>query len=48
MEPVRVIRMCLNETYTGSKAGISKHLYGLKQRNALSQFILNFALEYAI
>jgi hypothetical protein len=45
--------MCLNETY--SKVCISKHLSdrvptqnGLKQGNALSSLLFNFALEYAI
>jgi sorting nexin-29 len=50
---VRLIKMCLNETY--SKICIGKHLSGafpikngLKQGNALSPLLLNFALEYAI
>jgi hypothetical protein len=45
--------MCLNETY--SKIPIGKHLSksfpiqnGLKQGDALSPLIFNFALEYAI
>jgi hypothetical protein len=45
--------MCLNETY--SKVRIGKHLFdgfpiqnGLKQRDALSPLLFNFALEYAI
>jgi hypothetical protein len=45
--------MCLNETY--SKVCIDKHLSdsfpiknGLKQGNALSPLIFNFALEYVI
>jgi hypothetical protein len=45
--------MCLNETYT--KIRIGKHLSdsfptqnGLKQGDALSPLLLNFALEYAI
>jgi hypothetical protein len=45
--------MCLNETY--SKVRISKHLSdsfliqnGLKQGDALSSLLFNFALEYAI
>jgi hypothetical protein len=45
--------MCLNETY--SKIRIGKHLSGafpfqngLKQGDALSPLLLNFALEYAI
>jgi hypothetical protein len=49
---VRLIRMCLNETY--SKVHIGKHLSdsfpiqnGLKQDD-LSPLLFNFALEYAI
>jgi hypothetical protein len=45
--------MCLNETY--SKIHVGKHLpdkfpiqNGLKQGDALSPLVLNFALEYAI
>jgi hypothetical protein len=50
---VRLIKMCLNETY--SKACIGKFLSGtftiwnsLKQGDALSSLFFNFALEYAI
>jgi hypothetical protein len=50
---VRLIKMCLNETY--SKVSIGKHLSqsfliqnGLKQREALSPLFFNFALEYVI
>jgi hypothetical protein len=50
---VRIIQMCLNETY--SRVCIGKNLSekctiqnGLKQGNALSQLLFNFALEYAI
>jgi hypothetical protein len=49
---VRLIKMCLNETY--SKVRIGKHLSdsfliqnGLKQGDALSSLLFNFALEYA-
>jgi hypothetical protein len=50
---VRLIKMCLNETY--SKVRVGKLLCdkfpiqnGLKKGNALSPFLFNFALEYAI
>jgi hypothetical protein len=49
----RLIKMCLNETY--SKVHIGKHLSdkfpiqnGLNQGDALSPLLFNFALEYAI
>jgi hypothetical protein len=50
---VRLIKMCLNETY--SKSHVGKHLSdkfptqnGLKQGDAPSPLLFNFALEYAI
>jgi hypothetical protein len=53
MKLVRLIKMCLNETY--SKVHIGKHLSdsfpvqnGFKQGDALSPQIFSFALEYAI
>jgi hypothetical protein len=53
MKLVRLIKMCLNETY--SKVRIAKHLSdsfpiqnGLKQGDALSQLLSSFGLEYAI
>jgi hypothetical protein len=53
VELVRLIKMCLNQTY--SKVRIGKHLYenftvhnGLKQGDALSPLLLNFASEYVI
>jgi hypothetical protein len=53
MKLVRLIKMCLNETY--SKVCIGKHLSesfpiqnGLKQGDDLSPLLFNFALEYAI
>jgi hypothetical protein len=53
MKLVRLIKMCLNETY--SKVRISKHLSesfpiqnGPKQGDALSPLLFNVALEYAV
>jgi hypothetical protein len=53
MKLVRLIKMCSNETYT--KVSIGKHLSGsfpiqnsLKQGDALSPLLFNFASEYAI
>jgi hypothetical protein len=53
MKLVRLIKMCLNETY--SKVHIGKHFCdsfpvqnGLEQGDALSPLHLNFSLEYAI
>jgi hypothetical protein len=53
MKLVRLIKMCLNETY--SKVHMGKHLSdtfpienGPKQGDALSPLLFNFALEYAI
>ena len=50
---VRLIKMCLNETY--SRVQVGKNLSemfpirnGLKQGDALSSLLFNFALEYAI
>ena len=50
---VRLIKMCLTETY--SRVRVGKNLSemfpirnGLKQGDALSPLIFNFALEYAI
>jgi hypothetical protein len=50
---VRLIKMCLNETYSKLRKG--KHLSGafpiqngLKQGDVLSPLLFNFALEYAI
>jgi hypothetical protein len=50
---VTLIKMCLNETY--SRACVGKHLSdrfpvknGLKQEDALSPLLFNFALVYAI
>jgi hypothetical protein len=53
MKLVRLIKMFLNETY--SKVRIGKHLFQsfrvqnyMKQGDALSPLLFNFALEYAI
>jgi hypothetical protein len=53
MKLVRLIKMCLNETY--SKVRVGKHLSdsfpiqnGLKRGDALSLLLFNFALEYAM
>jgi hypothetical protein len=53
MKLIRLIEICLNETY--SRVRIAKHLSdsfpiqnGLKQGYALSPLLFNFALEYAI
>jgi hypothetical protein len=53
MKLVRLIKMCLNETY--SRVCIGKHLSdsfpfqnSLKQGDALWPLLFNFALEYAV
>jgi hypothetical protein len=53
MKLVRLVKMCLNETY--SRVQVGKHLSdtfpiknGLKHGDALSPLLFNFALEYAI
>ena len=53
MKLVSLIKMCMNETY--SRDWVGKHLSdmfpiknGLKQGDALSPLLFNFALEYAI
>jgi hypothetical protein len=50
---VRLIKMCLNETYSGVR--VDTHLSdrfpiknGLKKGDTLSPLLFNFALEYAI
>ena len=53
MKLVRLIKVCLNETY--SRVRVGKHLsnmcpirIGLKQGDVLRPLLFNFALEYAI
>jgi hypothetical protein len=53
MKLVKLVKMCLNETY--SRDRVCKHMSdtfpvknGLKQVDALSPLLCNFALEYAI
>jgi hypothetical protein len=53
MKQVRLVKMCLNETY--SRVRVGKHLSdtfpiknGLKRGDVLSPLLFNFALEYAI
>ena len=53
MKPLRLIKMCLNETYNRVRVG--KHLSVMfpvwnimKQGDGLSPLLFNFALEYGI
>jgi len=52
MKLVRLIKMCLNETY--SRVSVGKHMYEMlhirsgRRQDALSPLLYNFALEYAI
>ena len=53
MKLVRLLKMCLNETYSRFRVG--KHLSnmfpiknGLKQGDAFLPLLFNFALDYAI
>jgi hypothetical protein len=53
MKLVRIIKLCLNETY--SRVRVGKNLSdifpittGLKQGDVLSLMLFNFALDYAI
>jgi hypothetical protein len=47
MKLVRLINMCLNEKYSKVHIGLPIQ-NGLKQGDALSPLLFNFALEYAI
>jgi hypothetical protein len=48
MKLVRLIKVCLNETYSGAWLGKFPVKGGLKQGNALLLLLCNFALDYAI
>ena len=53
MKMIRLIKMCLIETYSGIRVGknlsdIIPIRNGLKQGDALSPLLFNFALEYTI
>ena len=53
MKLVGLIKMCLNETCSGARVGKNLSdmfpvMNGLKQGDALSSLLFNFALEYAI
>jgi hypothetical protein len=48
MKLVRLIKVCLNETYSGVWLGKFPVKSGLKQGNALLPLVCNFALEYVI
>jgi len=52
MKPVKLIEMCLNETYSRVQVGNICLTFpiknGLKQGDALSPMLFSFALEYAI
>ena len=53
MKLVRLIKMCLNATYSRVRVGkLLSDMFpirnGLKQRDILSPLLFNFALEYAI
>ena len=52
MKLVRLIKMCLTETYSRIRVGKNLPMFpirnGLKQGDALSPLLFNFALKYAI
>ena len=53
MKLVMLIKMCLNKTYSRVRVGKNlSHMFrirnGLKQGDALSPLLFNFALDYAI
>ena len=51
MQLVRIMKMCLNQTYGGVWVGKNLSIFtirnGLKQGDALLPLLFNFALEYA-
>jgi len=48
MKMVRLIKMCLTETYRRVRVGMFPIRNGLKQGDALPPLLFNFALVYAI
>jgi hypothetical protein len=48
MKLVRLIKMCLNETYSKDLSDNFPIHIGLKQGDALSPLLFNFCLEYTI
>ena len=48
MKLVRIIKMCLTETYSRVRYDMFPIKNGLKQGDALSPLLFNFALDYAI
>jgi hypothetical protein len=48
MKLVRLIKICLNETYSRVRVGKQSSDNGLKQGDALSSLLFDFVLEYVI